>query len=100
VLSNVKPMRCKLVNAPFDRRGFFEIKWDGFRAIAEISKSEVRLYSRNGRSFTQQFSKVVRSLKKVSRKHEAGYFRSYNCGLSFGKCGWRPGGSEGLRMGE
>jgi bifunctional non-homologous end joining protein LigD len=72
MLSNVKPMPCKLVKEPFDRRGWiFEIKWDGFRSIAEIAKSEVRLYSRNQRSFTRQFSEVVSSLERLSRRHEA-----------------------------
>jgi bifunctional non-homologous end joining protein LigD len=72
MLSNVKPMRCKLVKEPFDRPGWiFEIKWDGFRAIAEISHSEVRLYSRNQRSFTRQFSEVVSSLERLSGRHEA-----------------------------
>jgi bifunctional non-homologous end joining protein LigD len=72
MLSHVKLMHCKLSREPFDRRGcIFEIKWDGFRAIVEISPSEVRLYSRTHRSFTRQFSKVVSSLEKLSRKHEA-----------------------------
>ena len=71
MLSDVKPMRCKLVKEPFDRRGWiFEIKWDGFRAIAEISHSEVRLYSRNQRSLTRQFAEVVSSLERL-KKHEA-----------------------------
>jgi bifunctional non-homologous end joining protein LigD len=72
MLSHVKPMRCKLVKEPFDRRGWiFEIKWDGFRAIAEINQSEIRLYSRNHRSFTRQFSEVVSSLEGLNRRHEA-----------------------------
>ncbi len=33
---------------PFDRAGWlFEIKWDGYRAVAEIEANQVRLYSRN-----------------------------------------------------
>jgi bifunctional non-homologous end joining protein LigD len=72
MLCDVKPMRCKLVKEPFDRRGWiFEIKWDGFRAIAEISQSEVRLYSRNQRSLIRQFAELVSSLERLSRKHEA-----------------------------
>jgi len=32
----ITPMVAKLVREPFDREGwFFELKWDGFRAIAE-----------------------------------------------------------------
>jgi len=74
MLSHVKPMHCKLAREPFDqRRCIFEIKWDSFCAIAEICSSEVRLYSRAHRSFTRQFSEVVSSLEKLSRKHEAGF---------------------------
>jgi bifunctional non-homologous end joining protein LigD len=33
--SFVKPMLAKLAAEPFDRAGWlFEVKWDGFRAIA------------------------------------------------------------------
>ena len=33
----VKPMLATLVDAPFDRPGWlFEVKWDGYRAIAEV----------------------------------------------------------------
>jgi hypothetical protein len=72
MLSNVKPIRCKLVKEPYDRQGWiFEIKWDGFRAVAEVSQSEVRLFSRNHRSFARQFAEVVSSLERLSRKHEA-----------------------------
>jgi len=44
----ITPMVAKLVKEPFDREGwFFELKWDGFRAIAETeSNGSVRLYSR------------------------------------------------------
>jgi ATP-dependent DNA ligase len=34
----VKPMLATLVSKPFDRPGWiFEIKWDGYRAIAEVA---------------------------------------------------------------
>jgi bifunctional non-homologous end joining protein LigD len=36
---DVEPMLCTLVSKPFDRPNWiFEIKWDGYRAIAEIQK--------------------------------------------------------------
>jgi bifunctional non-homologous end joining protein LigD len=32
----ITPMVARLVSDPFDREGWlFELKWDGFRAIAE-----------------------------------------------------------------
>jgi len=41
----ITPMVARLVRDPFDRPGwFFELKWDGFRAIAEtdgVSTGEV-----------------------------------------------------------
>jgi bifunctional non-homologous end joining protein LigD len=41
-------MVARLVRDPFDRDGwFFELKWDGFRAIAETDRDgSVKLYSR------------------------------------------------------
>lgn len=44
----------------------FEIKWDGYRAIAEIDK-DVKLYSRNGLSFLQKFEPVAAAL--AQQKH-------------------------------
>ena len=44
----ITPMVARLEPLPFDREGWlFELKWDGFRAIAEIEARKVRLYSRN-----------------------------------------------------
>jgi bifunctional non-homologous end joining protein LigD len=68
--AHVKPMLATLVDAPFDRRGWlFEVKWDGYRAIAEVGTNGVELYSRNDKSFAERFAPIVESLKKL--KHEA-----------------------------
>jgi bifunctional non-homologous end joining protein LigD len=65
----VKPMLATLVDEPFDREGWiFEIKWDGYRAIAESSKRSVRLYSRNQKSFETRFAPIVESLKSLKEK--------------------------------
>jgi len=67
---DVRPMLATLVDEPFDRRGWlFEPKWDGYRAIAEVSRDGVRLYSRNHTSFDSKFAPIVRSLKQLG--HEA-----------------------------
>ena len=42
---------------------FFEVKWDGYRAIAIIEHSKVRLLSRNGLSLEKKFGKVVTELE-------------------------------------
>ena len=64
--SFVKPMLAKLHDKPFDDSDWaFEIKWDGYRAIAEIGKKEVRLYSRNGLSFEKDYPIIFDELKKI-----------------------------------
>ena len=42
-----------------------EIKWDGYRAIAIIEESKVRLLSRNGLSLGKKFEKVVTELESL-----------------------------------
>lgn len=64
-MPKVKPMLAKLVDKPFDREGwYFEVKWDGYRAIAEITDNKVDLYSRAGNSFSI-YKPMVEALKKV-----------------------------------
>ena len=51
---SVKPMLATLVEEPFDKPGWlYEIKWDGYRAIAEVNRRGVKLYSRSQNSFNQ-----------------------------------------------
>ncbi|MBU1119336.1 DNA ligase D [Patescibacteria group bacterium] len=65
-VANVSPMLAELVREPFDSPGWlFEIKYDGFRAIAEKVEGEVDLYSRNGKSFNERFPEVVKELKRL-----------------------------------
>ena len=60
---DVKPMLATLTDEPFDREGWlFEIKWDGFRAVAELSGGEVLLYSRNRLAFNDRYAAIVRDL--------------------------------------
>jgi len=64
--SYIKPMLAKLHEAAFDDPNWiYEIKWDGYRAIAETNKKEPRLYSRNGLSFSSEYPLVVQELKKI-----------------------------------
>ncbi len=65
----IKPMLASITKNPFDDKDWlFEIKWDGYRAIAEISKDEVSLYSRNGIDFSERFPAIYQALKKI--KHD------------------------------
>jgi len=64
------PMMATLVDAPFSREGWiFETKWDGYRAIADVQKGKVELYSRNHLSFNKDYQPVVAALEKL--KHNA-----------------------------
>jgi bifunctional non-homologous end joining protein LigD len=66
----IKPMLATLVEAPFDRPGWlFELKWDGYRAIAEVDRRGVAFYSRSQQSFAHRFAPLVESLGKLG--HEA-----------------------------
>jgi bifunctional non-homologous end joining protein LigD len=65
----IQPMLAQLTDKPpfDDDNWLFEIKWDGYRAVAEVGKKEVLLYSRNGLSFAKAYSKVYEALKKLKR---------------------------------
>jgi bifunctional non-homologous end joining protein LigD len=64
------PMMATLVDAPFSREGWlFETKWDGYRAIADVRKGKVELYSRNHLSFNKDYAPVVKALEKL--QHDA-----------------------------
>ena len=65
-----KPMLASPGGDPFDSEEWiYEIKWDGYRAIAECKGDKIKLYSRNGLSFNEKFRPVVSALKKL--KHDA-----------------------------
>ncbi len=64
----MKPMLATLVQEPFDDADWiFEIKWDGYRAIAETGVKELRLYSRNGLSFKDAYPAVSEDLQRINR---------------------------------
>lgn len=51
-------MLAKLSEDAFnDKDWIFEIKWDGYRAIADLSHETPLFYSRNGISFLSKFDK-------------------------------------------
>ncbi len=63
---SIQPMLATSVKEPFDHPDWiFEVKWDGYRAIAEIRDDGVSLYSRNLISFEKKFSPIVDSLRKL-----------------------------------
>ncbi len=63
---DITPMLAQLSKKPFSDAGWiYELKWDGYRAIAEIYEDDVKLYSRRGISFIEMYPTVVKALKKL-----------------------------------
>lgn len=57
------PMLAGIAPEPFSGKEWaFEIKWDGYRAVADLRK-DIQLYSRNGLSYAEKFKKVANALK-------------------------------------
>lgn len=67
----VHPMLASIHDQPFNDPGWlFEIKWDGYRAIAEINSHKTPLlYSRNGLDFSERFTSICKALQSI--KHNA-----------------------------
>lgn len=62
--TGMKPMLATLVDEPFDDPGWqYEVKWDGYRALAFINKGEVELLSRNNKTFNEKFYPIRDTLK-------------------------------------
>ena len=61
-------MLAKEISESFDDKDWlFEIKWDGYRAIAEKHGKDILLYSRNGLSFKNTYPVVVDQLKNIKQ---------------------------------
>jgi bifunctional non-homologous end joining protein LigD len=48
----------------------FEVKWDGYRALAYLRGGEVQLLSRNGNDLTARFANVAKELAKAVKTPE------------------------------
>lgn len=61
---DLKPMLATRVEEPFDNKNWlYEIKWDGYRALAYLRNGKVELKSRNNIPFTQKFSAIANVLE-------------------------------------
>jgi len=52
-------------NVPKGDSWLFEVKWDGYRALAYLRGGEVQLLSRNGNDLTARFAAVAKELAKA-----------------------------------
>lgn len=58
--SRIQPMLATSIEEPFDDPAWlYEIKWDGYRAIAFLDNKRVRLFSRNHNDLTPQFAELA-----------------------------------------
>ncbi|WP_018629128.1 DNA ligase D [Niabella aurantiaca] len=64
----IKPMLATLAARPFTDGGWiFEIKWDGYRAIAETG-GQFRFYSRNGLNFAGKYPEIAAALQQQEQE--------------------------------
>lgn len=63
--TSLSPMLATLVStAPEEPGWLYEVKWDGYRAIAFKNKNELELKSRNNKSFNDKFYPVYTALQQ------------------------------------
>lgn len=62
--ANIEPMLATLTGEPVDEKGWlYEMKWDGYRAVAYLSDGRVTICSRNNKSFNKKFYPLHQALQ-------------------------------------
>jgi bifunctional non-homologous end joining protein LigD len=66
--ADVSPMLATLVNKPPDETGWvYEVKWDGYRAIAYLNEGTVDIRSRNNKNFNEKFYPIYNELQSLGK---------------------------------
>jgi bifunctional non-homologous end joining protein LigD len=66
--SSYVPMLATLAeDVPRGAGWSFEVKWDGYRALAYVRGSETKLVSRNGNDLTPRFGSVANAISRAAR---------------------------------
>jgi len=64
--ATLPPMLATLADKPFDAENWlYEVKWDGYRAVAHLHKGKAELKSRNNKSFNEKFYPIYEALKDL-----------------------------------
>lgn len=62
----IEPMKARIVDTPPESRGWvYEIKFDGYRAIAFKNGLDVRLFSRNEKDFAERFPEIIEGISAM-----------------------------------
>src|SRR5215207_2969446 len=62
---NIEPMLATLVNEPTAAQGwFYEMKWDGYRAVSYLNNGTVDICSRNNKSFNEKYYPLYKALQQ------------------------------------
>ena len=65
--ADIQPMLATLVNKASEAEGWtYEVKWDGYRALAYVQNGKVELRSRNNKPFNDKFYPVLQALQQWS----------------------------------
>ena len=67
--TTIHPMLAESIETPFDDKDWlFEIKWDGYRAVAFIANGKVRLVSRNQNELTARYPELKDMADSIKAK--------------------------------
>ncbi len=72
VSAEYEPMLATLAaDAPAGEGWTFEVKWDGYRALAYVRGGECRLLSRNANDLTPRFADVAKAVARAAKSPDA-----------------------------
>lgn len=68
--ATLSPQLATLVNGPPEdsEEWLYEIKFDGYRIVARVDGSDIRLFTRNGNDWTAKLPTLVAALRKMKLK--------------------------------
>lgn len=65
--TGITPMLATLVDKPFDDDGWiYEVKWDGYRALAFLNNRKVDIRSRNNKPFNEKYYPIHDALRSLN----------------------------------